>query len=68
MWTVLLAGAGIRGGTIVGASDHHAAEPADRPVSPPELVATIYHSLGLDARTAVDAFPLLDAQPIRELF
>jgi hypothetical protein len=53
VWTVLLAGAGVRGGAVVGASDKHGAEPTDRPVTPPELVATIYHALGVDPRTTL---------------
>ena len=43
----LMAGGGIRGGQIFGASDQHAAYPADKPVSPHDLVATMYHSLGV---------------------
>ena len=31
VWTVLLAGAGVRGGAVVGASDRFGGEPADRP-------------------------------------
>jgi uncharacterized protein (DUF1501 family) len=74
VWSVVLAGGGIRGGQIVGASDHHAAEPADRPVTLPDLLATIYHGLGIDHRTCLmtaneRAVPLVeDGQPIRELF
>src|SRR5438876_12389168 len=52
-WTVLLAGGGVRGGAVVGASDAVGAEPADRPVTLPELTATIYHALGLDPQTCV---------------
>ena len=44
----LLAGAGIRGGTVYGASDKDAAYPSERPVSPEDLAATIYHALGVD--------------------
>lgn len=46
-WTILLAGGGVQGGRVVGASDPIAGEPAIRPVSLPELVATAYHVLGL---------------------
>ena len=35
VWSVALAGGGVRGGQVVGSSDHHAAEPADRPVTLP---------------------------------
>jgi uncharacterized protein (DUF1501 family) len=48
VWSAALAGGGIQGGQVIGASDAHAAEPSDRPVSPAELVATMYRSLGID--------------------
>ena len=50
---MLLAGAGIRRGQIYGASDKIGGFPADRPVSPGGLTATIYHCLGIDPRTEV---------------
>jgi hypothetical protein len=46
VWSVALAGGGIQGGLVYGASDSHAAFPADRPVTPSDLLATIYRSLG----------------------
>lgn len=51
VWSAALAGGGVRGGQVVGASDAHASAPADRPVSPPELLATVYRSLGIDPST-----------------
>jgi hypothetical protein len=45
MW---FAGGGIRGGTVVGESDAQAAYVKDRPVSPADVCATIYHQLGID--------------------
>ena len=47
----LLAGGGIRGGAVYGASDAHAAYPAEAPCSPQDYVATIYHALGIDPTT-----------------
>jgi hypothetical protein len=47
-YSVLFAGAGIRGGTVHGASDGHAAYVKDRPVSTSDICATIYHLLGID--------------------
>lgn len=47
-WSVLFAGAGIRGGQVVGSSDAWAAEPVDRPVDPTQIAATVYTALGLD--------------------
>jgi uncharacterized protein (DUF1501 family) len=64
-WSILLAGGGVRGGQAIGASDRHAAEPANRPVHCREVAATIVHALGLpDRRTA----PIVESAPIRELF
>jgi hypothetical protein len=47
-YSVLFAGAGIRGGTVCGASDAQAAYVKDRPVSTGEICATIYQCLGID--------------------
>jgi hypothetical protein len=47
-YTVVLAGAGIRGGTVYGASDAHAAYIKEKPVSTGDICATIYHCLGID--------------------
>ena len=45
---VLLGGGGMKGGTVVGASDDRGMEPADNPISPDSVAATYYHSLGID--------------------
>ena len=47
-FSTVLAGAGIRGGTVHGASDRWAAYPARDPVTPADIAATIYHCLGVD--------------------
>jgi hypothetical protein len=52
-YTVLLAGAGLRGGSICGASDPHAAYIKDRPVHIRDICATIYHCLGIDPEMTV---------------
>jgi uncharacterized protein (DUF1501 family) len=74
-WTVYFAGGGIKGGRIVGKSDEIGAYPVERPVKPSEIVATVFHSLGLDLETHLPGpngrpFPLVDygTQPIMELF
>jgi len=48
VFSLLLAGGGIKGGTVVGASDAKGMEPAADPVKPEDLAATIYHALGID--------------------
>ncbi|HUI42297.1 MAG TPA: DUF1501 domain-containing protein [Terriglobia bacterium] len=50
-WTVVLAGGGIKGGQVVGASDAIAAAPKDRPVMPGHVAATVYKCLGIPIDT-----------------
>lgn len=52
-YSVMLAGAGIRSGTVVGASDADGAFVIDRPVGPPDILATIYHLKGIAPETTV---------------
>jgi uncharacterized protein (DUF1501 family) len=47
-YSVVFAGAGIRGGTVYGASDAQAAYVKDKPVSTADICATIYRCLGID--------------------
>jgi Protein of unknown function (DUF1501) len=47
-YSVVLAGAGVRGGTVYGASDAHAAYIKDKPAHIRDICATIYHCLGID--------------------
>jgi hypothetical protein len=49
----LLAGAGIQGGAVYGASDNLGGRPADNPVSPQDYAATVYHALGIPPNTAL---------------
>lgn len=46
-FTSVLAGGGIRGGQVYGSSDKHAAYPSSNAVRPMDLVATVYHALGV---------------------
>ena len=73
-WTSIFAGGGIRGGQVVGSSDEIGAAPKDRPVTPAEIAATVYHLMGLDLEMFLPAqlgrvVPLVDnnAQPVREM-
>lgn len=72
-YTVLLAGGGVRGGAVFGASDRLGAYPASDRVTPADLAATIYWRFGIDPATEVrDAtgrpFPLALGEPIRAVF
>ena len=71
-WSIVLAGGGVRGGQVIGASDRIGAEPISRPVTCPEVVASVYNAMGLPRSTRLvgpdrRAWPLVDAAPIREL-
>lgn len=45
-------GGGFHGGVFLGATDRHAAEAVERPVHYQDVIATLYHHLGIDPRTA----------------
>jgi uncharacterized protein (DUF1501 family) len=51
--SIMMAGAGIPGGTTFGASDAHGAYPRDNPVTPAELAATVLHLLGVPSEFEV---------------
>ena len=59
-WSVCFAGGGVRGGRAIGSSDELGAYPAERPVEPGHLVATIHKALGLPTENGYE--------PITELF
>jgi uncharacterized protein (DUF1501 family) len=73
-YTMVLAGGGIRGGQVIGASDSTGAYPKDRPTTPAEVHATMYAALGYDVRNisyrSADGRPvaLTEGSPISELF
>jgi hypothetical protein len=48
VYSTVLAGGGVRGGLVYGASDRRGAEVADLPVSPADLLATMWHCLGVE--------------------
>lgn len=49
VFSVMLAGGGVKGGLVYGASDSTAAEPDDKPVTPADLATTMYQQLGIVA-------------------
>ena len=74
-FTVYFAGAGVKGGRVVGASDPNGGVPADRPVVPSDVIGTIFHGLGLKLDDHLPGpggrpFPLVDFghSEIHELF
>ena len=48
VFSVALAGGGVRGGQVIGASDRIGESPQERPISPADLANTIYTLLGID--------------------
>lgn len=73
VYSLILAGGGIRGGHVHGASDSRAAYPKESPVSPEEIHATMYHALGIPEDTHItDAvgrpMALYAGKPIQGLF
>lgn len=71
-FSVALAGAGIRGGAVIGSTDKQAGEPVDRPVKIEDLAATVYKVLGIDSQKEYHANGrpvriVKDGVPVREL-
>ncbi|MFM8579433.1 MAG: DUF1501 domain-containing protein [Planctomycetaceae bacterium] len=71
--TALFAGGGVRGGTVVGATDRFGGEPVDDAQRPEDFAATLFHSLGLSPETVWHdesgrPFPLCEGRPIYRLF
>lgn len=52
-YTGMVAGGGVRRGHVVGRTDAQGGTVVDRPVSPKDILATVYHLLGIDAHTEV---------------
>ena len=74
-FSCFMAGGGIKGGQVIGKSDEDAMAPAERPVNPHDLHATVCHALGIDHTKEVQT-PLgrpmrlisEGAKPVMELF
>ena len=72
-YTTLLAGGGVKRGFVHGASDKTGSYPAENPVRPDDLAATIYYALGIDPHTEVRTLndrPVLiaDGKPVTGVF
>jgi hypothetical protein len=69
----VLAGAGVRGGTVYGSTDRDAAYALDHPTSPEDLAATVFERLGIDPHQRIldpqgRPVPLVEGgQVIREI-
>jgi hypothetical protein len=72
-YTAVLAGGGVQGGAVFGASDKIGAYPALDPVTPADIAATIYSRFGFEPATEVidqtgRPFRLTEGEPLRKLF
>lgn len=67
-WSGMLAGAGISGGQVIGASDPHGVTPVDRPVELRQIAATAYERIGLDPSVSIEfegaELPVCEAAPL----
>jgi hypothetical protein len=71
-YSAVLAGGGVRGGQIFGASDRLTAAVTSNPVSPEDLLATVYQVLGIDHQTLIHdlqdrPYPLVGGKPVAGL-
>jgi uncharacterized protein (DUF1501 family) len=74
-WATLLAGAGVRGGRVVGKTDANGASVTDRPIAARDFMATVCRALGIDAGKTIDTpggrpVKIVEkgAKPVDELF
>jgi uncharacterized protein (DUF1501 family) len=70
----MMAGGGMNVGQVIGSTDRYAAEAAERPVSYQDVIATLYHNLGIDPNittvedsTGRPQYLLKNGLPIKEL-
>ena len=73
VYSTVLAGAGINGGQVYGATDKIGGVPTDKPVYVTDFIATVYKALGYDSTTIVHdrlgrPHPIVQGNPVHELF
>lgn len=73
-FSIAMAGGGVKGGIVVGATDKQAGEVAERPITPQDMCATVLDRLGIDYTKVLHTplgrpIPLVDdGHPVREIF
>ncbi|QEL14685.1 DUF1501 domain-containing protein [Limnoglobus roseus] len=67
-YSALMAGGGVVGGRVLGTSDAKAAKPADTPLTPGDLCATVHHSVGLTSEQIAGMGLTSPGRVIEELF
>jgi hypothetical protein len=73
VYSIVLAGAGVAGGGVVGSSDRHGAYPSSNAVGPWDVAATMFHALGVAPNghytdPANRPFPITRGEPIAALY
>jgi len=71
--STVLCGGGVQGGQVYGSSDKDSAHPTSKKVSPEDMLATIYHSLGIDSHSTIydplsRPYQVVDGKPILDIF
>ena len=72
--SVMMAGGGLKRGTVIGQTNAKAEFPVERPLKPHDVLATVYKVMGINTETAFNDFagrpvPILtEGEPIKELF
>ncbi len=72
-YSIVLAGGGVRGGSVFGSSDRFGARPETDPVTPGDLAATLFWRFGIDPHKEIfdltgRPYSLASGQPIHQLF
>jgi hypothetical protein len=73
-WTNFFAGANFKGGQVIGATDKICSRPIDTPIEPPQMLASLYHGMGINLDSTMMPGPgdrpvrLVEAEPIPQLF
>ena len=67
-YSAILAGGGVKGGRVIGTSDAKAAKPADTPLTPADLNATVLHQIGLTSEQITGLGLTPTGRVIEELF
>jgi hypothetical protein len=67
-YSALLAGGGVKGGRVIGASDARGEHPIDHPFTPADIAATVHHGVGLTSEQSALLGLARDGKVIEELF
>jgi hypothetical protein len=67
-YSAVVAGGGVKGGRVIGTSDRHADKPADTPLTPADLCATVHRAVGLTSEQITGMGLTPSGRVIEELF